>query len=158
VVSTGAAAAFSTGASAASAIVSTCTDATIVTGAPAAAAIATGDGATITTFTGATIATSAIANTAAVSTGAFTALAGNVADMSRHVGDDKTCHSNFGQMGPCRRHKIEDVVAVCVGLSRHLPDFRNSYVEIYSMVWEYIRTESPMLISVMFWFCHVLVV
>ena len=31
--------------------------------------------------------------------------------------------SNFGQMGPCRRHNIEDVVAVCVGLSRHLPDF-----------------------------------
>jgi hypothetical protein len=57
-------------------------------------------------------------------------LAGNVADMSRHVGDDTTCRSNFGQMGPCRRHKIEDVVALCVGLSRHLPDFRNSYVEI----------------------------
>jgi hypothetical protein len=34
-----------------------------------------------------------------------------------------TCRSNFGQMGPCRRHNIEDVVAVCVGLSRHLPDF-----------------------------------
>ena len=50
-------------------------------------------------------------------------LAGNVADMSRHVGDDTTCCSNFGQMGPCRRHKIEDVVAVCVGLSWHLPDF-----------------------------------
>jgi hypothetical protein len=33
-------------------------------------------------------------------------LAGNVADMSRHVGDDTTCRSNFGQMGPCRRHKI----------------------------------------------------
>jgi hypothetical protein len=48
-------------------------------------------------------------------------LAGNVADMS--VGDDTTCRSNFGQMGPCRRHKIEFVVAVCVGLSRHLPDF-----------------------------------
>ena len=29
----------------------------------------------------------------------------------------------FGQMGPCRRHKIEDVVAVCAGSSRHLPDF-----------------------------------
>jgi hypothetical protein len=50
-------------------------------------------------------------------------LGGNVADMSRHVGDDTTCRSNFGQMGPCRRHKIEDVVAVCVGSSRHLPDF-----------------------------------
>ena len=33
-------------------------------------------------------------------------LAGNVADMSRHVGDDTTCRSNFGQMGPCCRHKI----------------------------------------------------
>ena len=33
-------------------------------------------------------------------------LAGNVADMSRHVGDDTTCRSNFGQMGLCRRHKI----------------------------------------------------
>jgi len=40
-----------------------------------------------------------------------------------HVGDDTTCRSNFGQMGPYRRHKIEDVVAVCVGLSQHLPDF-----------------------------------
>jgi hypothetical protein len=51
--------------------------------------------------------------------------------MSRHVRDDMPCRSNFGQMGPCRRHKIEDFVAVCVGLSRHLPDFRNSNVEIY---------------------------
>ena len=75
VVSTGAAAAFSTGASAESATVSTCTVVTIVTGAPAAAAIATGAGATITMFTGATIATGAIANTAAISTGAFTASA-----------------------------------------------------------------------------------
>jgi hypothetical protein len=33
-------------------------------------------------------------------------LAGNVADMSRHVRGDTTCRSNFGQMGPCRRHKI----------------------------------------------------
>jgi hypothetical protein len=33
-------------------------------------------------------------------------LAGNVADMSRHVGNDTTCRSNFGQMGPCCRHKI----------------------------------------------------
>jgi hypothetical protein len=44
----------------------------------------------------------------------------------RHVATcrhDMTCRSNFGQMGPCCRHKIEDVVAVCVGLSRHLPDF-----------------------------------
>ena len=50
-------------------------------------------------------------------------LAGNVADMSRHVADDTSCRSNFGQMGPCRRHFFLDVVAVCVGLSRHLPDF-----------------------------------
>jgi hypothetical protein len=86
------------------------------------------------------------------------ALAGNVADMSRHVGNDTTCRSNFGQMGPCCRHKIEDVVAVCVGLSRHLPDFRNSYVEIYSMVWEYIRTDTQRSFLscsgfVMFWRC-----
>jgi hypothetical protein len=33
-------------------------------------------------------------------------LAGNVADMSRHVSDDTMCRSNFGQMGPCCRHKI----------------------------------------------------
>ncbi len=44
-------------------------------------------------------------------------LAGNVADMSRHVADDTSCRSNFGQMGPCRRHFFSDVVAVCVGLS-----------------------------------------
>jgi len=43
--------------------------------------------------------------------------------MSRHVADDTLCRSNFGQMGPCRRHDIEDVVAVCVDLSLHLPDF-----------------------------------
>ena len=43
------------------------------TGAPAAAAITTGAGATITTVAGDTIATGAIANTAAVSTGAFAA-------------------------------------------------------------------------------------
>ena len=36
---------------------------------------------------------------------------------------DMTFHSIFGQMGPCRRHDIEDVVAFCVGLSQHLPDF-----------------------------------
>ena len=42
-------------------------------------------------------------------------LAGNVADMSRHVADDTLCRSNFGQMGPCRRHNFFDVVAVCVG-------------------------------------------
>ncbi len=53
----------------------------------------------------------------------LTSLAGNVADMSRHVADDTSCRSNFGQMGPCRRNFFLDVVAVCVGLSRHLPDF-----------------------------------
>ena len=81
----------------------------------------------------------------------LTVLAGNVADMSRHVGDDTTCRSNFGQMGPCRRHKIEDVVAVCVGLSRHLPDFRNSYVEIYYGMGVHTH-RYPTLISVMFSF------
>jgi len=43
------------------------------------------------------------------------ALAGNVFDISRHVTDDTLCRSNFGQMGPCRRHNFFDVVAVCVG-------------------------------------------
>ena len=33
-------------------------------------------------------------------------LAGNVADMSRHVADGTPCRSNFGQMGPCRRHNF----------------------------------------------------
>jgi hypothetical protein len=84
-------------------------------------------------------------------------LAGNVVDMSRHVGDDTTCRSNFGQMGLCRRHKIEDVVAVCVSMSRHLPDFRNSCVEIYYGMGVH-TLRYPMLISVMFWFFHVLVV
>ena len=50
-------------------------------------------------------------------------LAGNVADILRHVADDTPCCSNFGQMGPCRRHYFFDVVAVCVGSSRHLLDF-----------------------------------
>jgi hypothetical protein len=45
----------------------------------------------------------------------YGSLAGNVADMSRHVADDTLCRSNFGQMGPCRRHNFFDVVAVCVG-------------------------------------------
>ena len=74
-----------------------------------------------------------------------------VADMSRHVGTTRLCRSNFGEMGPCRRHKIEDVVAVCVGLSRHLPDFRNSYVEIYYSMGVHTH-RYPTLISVMFWF------
>ena len=42
-------------------------------------------------------------------------LAGNVADMSRHVANDTPWRSNLGQMGPCRRHNFFDVVAVCVG-------------------------------------------
>jgi hypothetical protein len=86
-------------------------------------------------------------------------LAGNVADMSRHVGNDTPCRSNFGQMGPCRRHKIEDVVAVCVGSSRHLPDFpkcvcRNilwygsTYAQILSHPQRSFLSCSP--------FCHVL--
>jgi hypothetical protein len=81
------------------------------------------------------------------------ALGGNVADMSRHVGDDTTCLSNCGQMGPCRRHKIEDVVAICVGSSRHLPDFpkcvcRNIlwYGSTYAQILSHLST----LISVMF--------
>ncbi len=52
-----------------------------------------------------------------------TCLGGNVTDMSQHVGDDTTCRSNFGQMGPCRQHYFFDVVTVCVGLSRHILDF-----------------------------------
>ena len=51
------------------------------------------------------------------------ALAGNVADMPPHVADNTPCHSNFGRMGPCCRHYFFDVMAVCVGLSRHLLDF-----------------------------------
>ena len=43
--------------------------------------------------------------------------------MSRHVADDTPCRSNFGQMGPCRRHNFFDVVGVCVGSSQHLLDF-----------------------------------
>ncbi len=48
-------------------------------------------------------------------------LAGNVANMSRHVADDTPCRSNFGQMGPCRRHYFFDVVAV--SLCRLEPTF-----------------------------------
>jgi hypothetical protein len=49
----------------------------------------------------------------------------------RHVATcrhDMTFCSNFGQMGPCRRHIIEDVVAVCVGFCRHFPDFPKSTI------------------------------
>ncbi len=82
-------------------------------------------------------------------------LAGNVADMSRHVGQDTLCRSNFGQMGPCRRHKIDDVVAVCVGSSRHLPYFpkcvcRN--ILWYGSTYAQILSHLSMLISV----CRVL--
>ena len=43
--------------------------------------------------------------------------------MSWRVGTTRRCCSNFGQMGPCHRHRIEDVVAVCVGFSRHFSNF-----------------------------------
>ena len=76
----------------------------------------------------------------------------------RHVAKcrhDMTCRSNFGQMGPCRRHKIEDVVAVCVGLSRHLTDFpkcvcRNILYGMGVHTHRYYRT------SLNAHFCHVL--
>jgi hypothetical protein len=71
-------------------------------------------------------------------------LGGNVADMSRH------CRSNFGQMGPCRRHKIEDVVAVCVGSSRHFPNFPKCVCR--NILW-YGSTYAQILNS---HFCHVL--
>jgi len=67
------------------------------------------------------------------------------------------CRSNFGQMGPCRRHYFFDVVAVCDSLSRHLPDFPNcdSYVEIYYGMGvhthRYYRTH--MRSTLISWFC-----
>jgi hypothetical protein len=68
-------------------------------------------------------------------------------------------------MGPCHRHKIEDVVAVCVGLSRHLPNFpkfvcRN--ILWYGSTCAQILLHLSTLISVMFSIlscspvCHVL--
>jgi hypothetical protein len=41
------------------------------------------------------------------------ALAGNVADMSRHVANDTPCRSNFGQMGPCCRHFFQCRGSLC---------------------------------------------
>ena len=84
--------------------------------------------------------------------------------VAAHCRHDMTCRSNFGQMGPCRRHEVEDVVAVCVGLSRHLPNFpkcvcRNIlwYGSTYAQILSHLST----LISVMFSIlcspvCHVL--
>jgi hypothetical protein len=46
-------------------------------------------------------------------------LAANVTNMSATCCKDTRFCSNFGQMGRCRRHKIEDVGTFCVGLSRH---------------------------------------
>jgi hypothetical protein len=85
--------------------------------------------------------------------------------MLRHVGQDTMCRSNFGQTGPCPRHKIEDVMAVCVGSSRHLLDFpmcvcRN--LLWYGSTYEQILSHLSTLISVMFSIlscspvCHVL--
>jgi hypothetical protein len=46
-------------------------------------------------------------------------LAANVANMLATCHNDTRFHSSFGQMGQCRRHKIEDVGTFCIGLSRH---------------------------------------
>ena len=43
--------------------------------------------------------------------------------METKIMDARLSCSNFGQMGPCRRHYFFNVVAVCVGSSRHLLDF-----------------------------------
>jgi hypothetical protein len=89
-----------------------------------------------------------------------TPLAGNVADMLRHVADDTLCRSNFGQMGPCRRHNFFDVVAVCVGYSRHLLDF-SEFVYRNILLWygsTYAQIPNThfchVLHSVMFSSCH----
>jgi hypothetical protein len=83
-------------------------------------------------------------------------LAGNVADMSRHVADDTQCCSNFGQMGPCRRHYFFNVVAVCVGSSRHFLDF--SEFVCRNILWY--RSTYAQILSTSFLscspFCHVL--
>jgi hypothetical protein len=49
-------------------------------------------------------------------------VAANVANMLGTCRNDTRFHSNFGQMGRCWRHKIDDVGTFCVGLSRH-PSF-----------------------------------
>jgi hypothetical protein len=46
-------------------------------------------------------------------------LAAKVADMSASCCNNTRFCSNFGQMGRCPRHKIEDVGTFFVGLSRH---------------------------------------
>ncbi len=46
-------------------------------------------------------------------------LAANVPNMLATCCNDTRFRSNFGQMGRCCRHKIEDVGTFCVGLSRH---------------------------------------
>jgi hypothetical protein len=92
-----------------------------------------------------------------ITTGAFLKLSWKY---RRHVvtcRHDTTCRSNFGQMGPCRRHKIEDVVAVCAGSSRHFPDFpkcvcRNIlwYGSTYTQILSRTHIMLSTLISVMF--------
>jgi hypothetical protein len=47
-------------------------------------------------------------------------LAGKVADMSRHVADDTPCRSNFGQMGPCRRHYSYVEIYYGMGVHMHI--------------------------------------
>ncbi len=46
-------------------------------------------------------------------------LAANVADMLATCCNNTRFCSNFGQMGRCCKHKIEDVGTFCVGLSQH---------------------------------------
>ncbi len=64
-------------------------------------------------------------------------LAANVANMSATCRNDTRFCSNFGQMGGCRQHKIEDVGTFCVGLSQcpYFPPKNqtspSAYVEIY---------------------------
>jgi hypothetical protein len=46
-------------------------------------------------------------------------LAANVADILATCRNNTKFCSNFGQMGRCCQHKIEDVGTFCIGLSRH---------------------------------------
>jgi hypothetical protein len=78
--------------------------------------------------------------------------------MSRHVANDTPCRSNFGQMGLYRRHYFFDVVAVCVGLSQHLPDFSEFICR--NILWwygVYISTDTIVhphaLNALISWFC-----
>ena len=64
-------------------------------------------------------------------------LAGNVADMLGTRRPDTRCCSNFGQMGPCRRHKNDDV-GICLCWLVTTPTFSrqkktgpSAYVETY---------------------------